>query len=218
MRYYFRTKTDCRDDAHVSSLLFFDKIIILWGKRMYNEPELVKIKEITFGKILSSTQIDARISETADKINNDFEGEKIVLLAVLKGGMPFAAELMKFIKPESTLEFIRASSYGSGMESCGKVYLSPVKFEAKGKNILITEDIADSGRTLRRIVDDLERLEPKSISIATLCRKPKKLAVSLRIKYNCFDIPDEFVVGFGMDYDELGRNYPAIYQMKKDQK
>lgn len=180
---------------------------------MYNEPDLVKIKDKTFRKILSSSDISKRISQIADSINRDYRDKELTLLSVLKGGMPFSAEMMKYLNPLSTLEFVRAASYGSSMQSCGEVKLSPINFSVESKHILIMEDIAESGRTLRRIVDDLIEMKAADVAIATLCRKPRKLAVELPIRYNCFDIEDEFVVGFGMDYDEIGRNFPAVYQL-----
>jgi hypoxanthine phosphoribosyltransferase len=178
-------------------------------KNMNNE--LVKVNDRTFKKYITAEKIAQAIKGIAGKINRDFEGEPIMLLVVLKGSMIFAADLMREITIPCQLETVRACSYGNAMETSGKVELDFTAIDFKGKNVIVVEDIVDSGLTLQALVEWLLKESPKSVNIAALLSKPEARRADIDVKYVGIEIPPAFVVGYGLDYAELGRNLPEIY-------
>lgn len=152
-----------------------------------------------------------RVAEVAAQINNDLKNENPLFLAVLNGSFVFAADLMRCMEMPCEISFVRMASY-EGTSSTGKVkQLIGLKEEIKGRTVVIVEDIIDSGLTMKNLLATLEEKQPKDIRIAALLVKPGNLQVDLDIPYCCFDIPNDFIVGYGLDYDGEGRNLRSIY-------
>lgn len=161
--------------------------------------------------LLSEEEVDARIAEVAKKINQDYNGEPVHLISVLKGGVFFTCELAKRLTMPVSIDFMSVSSYGADVKSSGVVKIIKDLDEAiGGKNVLVVEDIIDSGRTLSYLLDYLGKRNPKSLKLCTLLDKPERRVVEVNVDYTCFDIPDEFVVGYGLDYAQKYRNLPYI--------
>lgn len=178
---------------------------------MYYEPDSIEINNRKFEKLYSFETLQARVEELAKRINRDYAGQTLEIVVVLTGAMPFAMELIKFLNLDVRVRTISAKSYGAAMESSGKVNIGSSDLKLLGENVLIVEDIVDSGRTMHTLTAKLRQNNPKSIEIATLFLKPKKLEFPVAAKYVGFEIGPEFVVGFGLDYNEQGRQYSAIY-------
>ncbi|MBR5268429.1 MAG: hypoxanthine phosphoribosyltransferase [Lachnospiraceae bacterium] len=155
--------------------------------------------------------LEAKIAEVAAQINKDYAGRSIHLICILKGSSFFACQLAKHLTIPTTIDFMSISSYGSGTVSSGIVRLSKDLDEpVEGKNVLIVEDIIDSGRTLAHLKNLLSTRKPASLSICTLLDKPDRRVLEIDADYTCFQIPDKFVVGYGLDYDQKYRNLPFI--------
>ena len=173
----------------------------------------IQIKDKTFETYLTEWQIKQRIEELGAQIGADFEGEELVLLGVLNGSFVVMADLVRTIPLPLSCEFIKISSY-SGMESTGKVMeVIGIPASIEGKNVLVVEDIVDTGNSMAYLKRQLESLHPKRIAIATLLFKKEAFLFNYTLDYVGFEIPNKFVVGFGLDYDGEGRNYPDIYQL-----
>ena len=168
--------------------------------------------------LLSEEEVDARIQEVADVINKDYEGKDVHMICVLKGGVFFMCELAKRITRPVTLDFMSVSSYGDDTKSSGVVKIvKDLDQPLEGKDVLIVEDIIDSGRTLSHLIEIFKKRNPRSIRLCTLLDKPERRVVSdVNVEYVGFRIPDEFVVGYGLDYDQRYRNLPYIGVMKFD--
>ena len=162
--------------------------------------------------LLSEEEVDKRIREIAGEINRDYAGRAVHLICILKGGVFFTCELAKRLTVPVSLDFMSVSSYGSGTESSGVVRIvKDLDQPLEGKEVLIGEDIIDSGRTLAYLIDLLQKRNPKSIRLCTLLDKPeRRVKKQVTVDYTCFTIPDEFVVGYGLDYDQKYRNLPYI--------
>jgi len=173
----------------------------------------IQIKDKTFETYLTEGQIKQRIEELGVQIGADFVGEELVILGVLNGSFVFMADLVRTIPLPLSCEFIKISSY-SGMESTGKVMeVLGIPASIEGKNVLVVEDIVDTGNSMAYLKRQLESLHPKRIAIATLLFKKEAFLFNYPLHYVGFEIPNKFVVGFGLDYDGEGRNYPDIYQL-----
>lgn len=169
----------------------------------------MKIKNINVH--LTEEELDKRIREMAAQISKDFNGEPITLICILKGSVFFTCDLAKRISNPVELDFMKVSSYGSGTSSSGRVKIDQDLDESiEGKNVLVVEDIIDSGRTLSYLLDILGRRNPKSLKLCTLLDKPDRRVVEVKVDYVGFEIPDEFVVGYGLDYDQKYRDLPYI--------
>ena len=162
--------------------------------------------------LLTEEEVDARIGEIAAQISKDYEGQEIHLICILKGGVFFTCELAKRLSMPVTMDFMSVSSYGGGTESSGIVKLVKDLDESlEGKHVLIVEDIIDSGRTLAYLIEVLKQRQPADIRLCTLLDKPeRRVKKQVKVDYVCFTIPDEFVVGYGLDYDQKYRNLPYI--------
>ncbi len=162
--------------------------------------------------LLKEEEVDKRIAEVAAMINRDYAGKEGHLICILKGGVFFTCELAKRLTVPVSMDFMSVSSYGSGTESSGVVRIVKDLDESiAGKNVLIVEDIIDSGRTLAYLIEILKQRNPESIHLCTLLDKPeRRVKKQVKVDYTCFEIPDEFVVGFGLDYDQKYRNLPYI--------
>lgn len=161
--------------------------------------------------LIPEEQIETRIRELAQQISKDYEGKSIHLICILKGSVFFSCELAKRLTIPVTLDFMSVSSYGSETVSSGRVrILKDLDESIQGKDVLIIEDIIDSGNTLSYLRDLLTARAPKSLSICTLLDKPDRRVTNVDVKYVGFVIPDEFVVGYGLDYDQYYRNLPYV--------
>ncbi len=162
--------------------------------------------------LLTEEEVNAKISEIAKQISEDYAGKEIHLICILKGGVFFTCELAKRLTIPVSLDFMSVSSYGSGTESSGVVkIIKDLDEPLSGKEVLIVEDIIDSGRTLAYLMEILKQRNPKSIRLCTLLDKPeRRVKKQVQVTYTCFTIPDEFVVGYGLDYDQKYRNLPYI--------
>ena len=161
--------------------------------------------------MISEEDVDAKIEELGRRISQDFEGEAVHLICILKGSIFFVCELAKRITLPVTIDFMQVSSYGAETKSSGVVRLSKDLDEPlQGKNVIIVEDIIDSGRTLNHLVKLLGQRNPKSMTLCTLLDKPSRRLMEVDVKYTGFQIPDEFVVGYCLDYDQRYRNLPYI--------
>ncbi len=171
---------------------------------MSNQKETIKV-------LLSEQEVDQRIREVAEKISADYAGKSVHLICILKGGAFFTVELAKRLTVPVSLDFMSVSSYGSDTKSSGIVrIIKDLDEPLQGKDVLIVEDIIDSGRTLYYLIDVLKKREPNSIRLCTLLDKPSRRVKDVKVDYTCFDIPDRFVVGYGLDYDQKYRNLPFI--------
>ena len=161
--------------------------------------------------LLSEEDGDKRIQEIGEQISKDYAGKQVHLVCVLKGGVFFLSELAKRITVPVSMDFMSVSSYGSATKSSGVVKIVKDLDESlKDKDVLVVEDIVDSGRTLSYLLDMLRDRGPKSIKLCTLLDKPERRVVDVNVDYTGFSIPDEFVVGYGLDYDQRYRNLPFI--------
>lgn len=162
--------------------------------------------------LLTEEEVDRRINEVAAKISEDYAGGEIHLICILKGGVFFTCELAKRLTVPVSMDFMSVSSYGAGTESSGVVRIvKDLDEPLEGKDVLIVEDIIDSGRTLAYLIEVLKQRGPKSVTLCTLLDKPeRRIKKQVSVKYTCFTIPDEFVVGYGLDYAQKYRNLPYI--------
>ena len=163
-------------------------------------------------EMISEEQIDKRVREIAKQISEDYKGKSVRLICILKGSVFYTCELAKRISIPVTLDFMSVSSYGSGTVSSGVVrIIKDLDEPLEGKDVLIVEDIIDSGRTLAYLIEVLKQRGPKDIRLCTLLDKPeRRVKKQVTVDYTCFTIPDEFVVGYGLDYDQKYRNLPYI--------
>jgi hypoxanthine phosphoribosyltransferase len=173
--------------------------------------DIVKIKDKTFRIFIPESEILSRVKNVADRLNKDFEGKNPLFLAVLNGSFIFAADLMRFVNIPSEISFVKLASY-QGTASVGKVKeLIGINQNLKGRTVVIVEDIVDTGNTMKQMLATLREYEPESLHICTLLVKPGKLQVPLNIEYPVMEIPNDFIVGYGLDYDQQGRNLRDIY-------
>ncbi len=175
--------------------------------------KLVRLNDRTFRLYKSETEILAAIREVANKINDDYIGKRPLLVPVLNGSFMFASDLMKELKLDCELSFVKAVSY-EGTNSTGKLAtLIGLNQNIEGRHVIIIEDIVDTGHTLAKILPLFKEQQPASLKVASLLLKPLALQTPLDIDYVGIEIPNEFIVGYGLDYDGLGRNLRDIYQV-----
>lgn len=161
--------------------------------------------------LISEEEVDARIRELGEKISKEYEGKQIPLICVLKGGVFFMCELAKRITVPVSMDFMCVGSYGDGTKSSGVVRLAKDLDESiENKEVLIVEDIIDSGNTLYYLMDVLRQRKPASLRLCTLLDKPDRRVKDVHVDWTGFEIPDEFVVGYGLDYAQKYRNLPYI--------
>lgn len=168
--------------------------------------------------LLTEQEVDERIAEIGAQISKDYEGKDIHMICILKGGAPFMCELAKRVTTSVSLDFMSVSSYGGNTESSGVVKIvKDLDEPLEGKDVIIVEDIIDSGRTLSHLLEIFKKRNPASIRLCTLLDKPERRVVDdVNVDYVGFRIPDEFVVGYGLDYDQKYRNLPYIGVVKFD--
>ena len=176
----------------------------------------VKIKDKTFETSISETEIKQRIREVAARINKDMAGKNPLFLSVLNGAFIFTADLLREITVPCEVSFVKLASY-QGITSTGKVHeVIGINEDLTGRSVIIVEDIVDTGRTMKQMSESLGTRNRGSVDICTLFVKPDKLEEPLDIKYSCFSIPNEFIVGYGLDYDQQGRNLKDIYTLVEE--
>ena len=165
----------------------------------------------TVREMIPEADLNARIAELGAQISKDYEGESVYLICILRGAAPFACELAKRITVPVTIDYMTTSSYGAGTVSTGEVRIkSDVEIPVEGRNVLIVEDIIDSGNTLHYLLDVFKNRNAKSVRLCTMLDKPERREVAVDVDYVGFTIPDEFVVGYVLDYDQKYRNLPYI--------
>lgn len=165
----------------------------------------------TIRVMISEEDVDAKIAELGKQISEDYAGKQVHLLCILKGSVFFMCELAKRITVPVSMDFMSVSSYGDGTKSSGIVKIAKDLDETlEGKDVIVIEDIIDSGRTLYYLLDVLQKRQPKSLKLCTLLDKPDRRVKDVKVDYVGFEIPDEFVVGYGLDYAQKYRNLPYI--------
>lgn len=186
----------------VNSFLKMDKL--------YMEKDIAKI-------IITEKEIKEKIKVLADEITKTYKGKELTIIAITNGSIIFLADLIRNIPIPLIVDVISASSYGNSTESEGIVtILSEIRIDLKNRNILIIDDIFDTGRTLERIIKEVKKFKPKNIKTCVLMEKPERHVIDITLDFVCFKIPNEFVVGYGLDYKEKYRNLPFIGVLKED--
>lgn len=176
----------------------------------------VTIKDKTFKTFIPEAEILQKVKVVADRINQDFADKNPVFLAVLNGSFIFAADLLRMISIPCEISFVKYASY-EGMSSTGQMKtLLGLNQELEGRHVVIVEDIVDSGQTMAKMLEDLKKQHPASTEICSLLVKPGNLKVDLDIKYTVMKIPNDFIVGYGLDYDQEGRNLRDIYTIVEE--
>ncbi|MFS9231901.1 hypoxanthine phosphoribosyltransferase [Streptococcus australis] len=167
--------------------------------------------------LISHDEIVATARKLGQKLTEDYQGKNPILVGILKGSVPFMAELIKHIDTHIELDFMLVSSYHGGTSSSGVInIIKDMDQDIKGRDILFVEDIIDTGKTLKSLKELFEGRQPASVKIATLLDKPEGRLVEIEADYTCFTIPNEFVVGYGLDYEENYRNLPYIGVLKEE--
>ena len=177
---------------------------------------IVKIKDKSFKTSIPEAEILKKVQVVADRLNKAYEGKTPVFLAVLNGAFIFAADLMRMITVPSEISFVKYASY-EGTSSTGSMKtLMGLNQDLAGRHVVIVEDIVDSGFTMAHMIEDLKKKNPASIEICSLLVKPGNLKVDLDINYTVMEIPNDFIVGYGLDYDQQGRQLRDIYTVCDD--
>jgi len=173
--------------------------------------ESIKVLDKTFAVSIPEAEIRRRVADIAATLSRDLQGKHPIFLAVLNGSFIFAADLLRCISIPCEISFVRMASY-TGTKSTGKVKeLIGLNEDLEGRTVVVVEDIIDSGLTMKEMLQSLKAKHPAEVRIASLLVKPGNLKVDLDIQYRCFDIPNDFIVGYGLDYDGEGRNLRDIY-------
>lgn len=171
----------------------------------------IQVKDKVFSISITEEQIQEQVKRVAAEINRDYEGQQPIFLAVLNGSFIFAADLLRCIDLPCEISFVKLASY-QGTNTTGKIHeLIGLNIDVTDRPVIIVEDIVDTGLTMARMLQTLAKQKPSSINVCTLLLKPGKLEVNLDIKYCCLQIPNDFIVGYGLDYDGFGRNTRHIY-------
>jgi hypoxanthine phosphoribosyltransferase len=173
----------------------------------------IKVHDKEFRPYITSRDIEEQVARVASEINRDYLGKKPLFIAILNGAFMFASDLFKYLNIEAEICFIKLASY-KGVKSTGKVITAiGLDTDLYNRDVIIIEDIVDTGKTLSQFLPQLEHHHPASLKIAALLHKPEAMKHPIKIDYLGFTIPDKFVVGYGLDYDGLGRNIKEIYQL-----
>jgi hypoxanthine phosphoribosyltransferase len=174
---------------------------------------VIQVHDKQFQPYINAVDLQQRIQELAAEISKDLQGERPLFIAILNGSFMFAADIFKYLTIEAEISFIKLVSY-KGTKSTGNVVTSiGLDEDLFGRTVVILEDIVDTGKTLSQFLPQLEHQQPKRMIIASLLSKPEALKYQIKIDYLGFSVPDKFLLGYGLDYDGLGRNLPQIYQL-----
>jgi len=161
--------------------------------------------------LIDEEKLQKRVDEIADQIQKEYKGREIILICILKGSIFFTVDLARRIKGDVKIEFIRVSSYNDGTESSGEIKMKlDLKDSIQGKDVIVIEDIIDTGRTLSYLIEYLKMKKPNSVKLCALLDKPDRRTINVTVDYTGFQIPDKFVVGYGLDFDERYRNLPYV--------
>jgi len=171
--------------------------------------------DLTFVPFIDKEKITKRVAELGQKITKDYKDERPLIIGVLNGAFVFISDLVRACEVECEVEFVRLKSY-SGTTSTGEIRsVFGMNVPVEGRHVIVVEDIVDSGRTLNYFLKDIQAKNPASVRLASLLLKPDALKFPIEVDYLGFEVPNKFVVGYGLDYDGLCRNLPAIYQLKE---
>ena len=174
---------------------------------------IIRVHDKEFGPYLGEELIDGKIQAIADAMNRDYVDKKPLFIAILNGAFMFASDLFKKITIEAEISFIKLASY-KGTKSSGQVITAiGLDTDLHGRHVVIVEDIVDTGKTLSEFLPQLEHQQPASLKIAALLHKPEATVYPIVVDYLGFSVPNKFLLGYGLDYDGLGRNIPSIYQL-----
>ncbi len=188
------------------------KIVVL--QKETRKMDKISIKDKTFVKYITAHEIDKAVTDLAQKINSDYKGKTPIFLVVLNGAILFASDLLKKLTIQCEVSCIKVSSYEGGLTSTNKVKsLIGLNTDINNRDLIIIEDIVDTGLTISSLMKQLNESNPSSIKVATLTFKKEAYKSDTPIDYIAMEIPNKFIVGYGLDYDELGRNLPDIYQL-----
>ena len=166
--------------------------------------------------LFTEEELAARVKELGEQISRDYEGKNVVLIGVLKGAVVFFSDLMRAVTVPAAIDFIACSSYGMGSTTSGEVQIrKDLDHSIEGKHVIVVEDIVDTGTTLHYLLDNLAKRGAKSVKLAALLNKPSRRKVNVAVDYMGFEVPDYFVVGYGLDYAERYRNLPYIGILKE---
>lgn len=191
-------------------------MLILPQKLKFDTMSIVRIKDKVFETSIPEADIKQRVKAVAEQINRDMAGKNPLLLAVLNGSFIFAADLMREITIPCEISFVKLASY-QGTTSTGKIKeVIGINEDLTGRTVIIVEDIVESGLTMKRMIESLGTRNPASVHICTLLLKPERLQTQLNIEYVAFSIPNDFILGYGLDYDQQGRQLRDIYTLKED--
>lgn len=178
-------------------------------------PATIRVHDKEFVPYLPEEEITARVRELAARLNADYEGRRPLFISVLNGAFMFSSDLFKYLTIEAEICFIKLASY-KGTKSTGHVITAiGLDTDITGRDIIILEDIIDTGKTINQFLPQVYNQQPKSLKIAVLLHKPEATVFPVKIDYTCFTIPNKFVLGYGLDYDGLGRNLSQLYQLKE---
>jgi hypoxanthine phosphoribosyltransferase len=175
----------------------------------------VQVRELVFEKFISREEIDVAVQKVADEINRDFEGKNPLLLAILNGAFIFASDLMRKITIPCEITFVKFSSYSGTTTTSSVKELIGVDEDLKDRHVIIVEDIVDTGITMEKLLGDVKKKNPAGVKVACFCFKPDAFQKEYPIDYIGLSIPNDFIVGYGLDYDGYGRNLPDIYKIVK---
>lgn len=175
--------------------------------------DIIQIHDLKFEPFLTAEQIRAAIRDLGEAISTDYAGKNPIFIAILNGSYVFVADLLRCCEITCELSFVKLSSY-DGLKSSGQIKTQiGLTQDLKDRHVVILEDIIDTGKTVHHFLKDITAMEPASVKLAVLLVKPEALEHPLHVDYVGFEIPNKFVVGYGLDYNEAGRNLPAIYQL-----
>ena len=195
---------------------FDDFFVILPKIIIFSNMDIIKIKDKSFQVSISEAVIKSRVKALAEQISKDLEGKNPLFLCVLNGAFIFAADLMREITIPCNISFVKLASY-EGTISTGKVQeVIGLNEDISGRTVVIVEDIVDTGRTMRQMIESLGTRNPASVQICALFVKPDKLEEPLDVDYVAFSIPDDFILGYGLDYDQEGRGLKDVYTIVSD--
>jgi len=175
----------------------------------------VQVQELFFEKFISTEEIEAAVQKVADEINRDYDGKNPLLLAILNGSFIFASDLMRKLTIPCEISFVKFASYDGTLTTSKVKELIGVGEELSGSHIIIVEDIVDTGITMQKLLQDIEEKNPIDVRIACFCFKPDAFEKDFNIDYLGMRIPNDFIVGYGLDYNGYGRNLPDIYKIIK---
>jgi hypoxanthine phosphoribosyltransferase len=177
---------------------------------------VIQVHDKSFIPYITAEEIVEKVRELAERINKDYEGKRPLFISILNGSFMFSADLFKYLTIEAEICFIKLASY-KGTKSTGQVITAiGLDIDLTGRDIIILEDIIDTGKTLNQFLPQVYNQQPSSLKIAVLLHKPEATIYPVEIQYTCFTIPKKFVLGYGMDYDGLGRNLSQLYELKED--